>query len=287
MSTLAVGGSRLRPLPLLKVSTGSPANLTVPFSGVYSTLVTHGPLSGGLTPQFELQQIVTSSSGGIGQVVAVTPTSIQLNPLAGTTTFLAGDTLTQQTGGNTGATATQVGASSVVGPFAVGEQIQSSDPGSGEVNGRGQILSVAGASIVITGPNGAPAIQGTFSSTDILTQTTGAATGATSIQSGAATPLGLLAGQTISLTYDVSNYINGRVRGNFHQDVAGVLDVFYGNDAVTMDLDFTVPICAPPQPSPFQYAFDIIIIQPFLRFTFVNGAAPSTFFRAYVSALPI
>jgi hypothetical protein len=88
-----------------------------------------------------------------------------------------------------------------------------------------------------------------------------------------------------TVTFDVSNYINGRIRGNVHQDVAGTLDVFYGNNAAFMDLDFTVPQDLL-QPD-FQYPFDIIVIQPFLRVTFVNGAAPSTLLSAYITALPV
>ena len=96
---------------------------------------------------------------------------------------------------------------------------------------------------------------------------------------------GLAPAQVVTATYDLSNYINGRVRGNFHQDVTGVLDVFYGNDRAVMDLDFTVPQDVS-QPG-FQYAFDIIVIQPFCQITFTNGGGASSFFRAFVSALPV
>ena len=96
---------------------------------------------------------------------------------------------------------------------------------------------------------------------------------------------GLAPTQVVTVTYDLSNYINGRFRGNFHQDAVGVLDILYGNDKTNMDLDFVVPQDVN-QPN-FQYAFDIIVIQPFCQITFTNGAGASSFFRAYVSALPV
>jgi hypothetical protein len=277
MSTLAVGGSMLRPLPIIKISDSDPVNIRIPFS-VYSTFLNHGAVTGGNDSGiFGLGQIVTSSSGGIGQVVASTATTVQLNPIAGTTIFNAGDTLTQQTGSNAGATATQAGASSVAGPFAVGETVQSSL--SGEAKGTGQIIEVNASDILIT------SVQGDFDSGDTLTQLTGAAAGDTTLQSGAASGEGLLAGQVVSVTYDLGNMINGRVRGNFHQDVEGELHVFYGNDRNNMDLDFDVPQDIE-QPN-FQYAFDIIIIQPFCRIEFTNGAGDGTYFRGFVSSLPV
>jgi hypothetical protein len=96
---------------------------------------------------------------------------------------------------------------------------------------------------------------------------------------------GLVGAQVATVTFNLTNYINGRVRGNFHQDQAGVLQILYGNDSTTMDLDFVVPQDVA-QPN-FQYAFDIIVIQPFCQITFTNGGAASSFFRAYVSALPV
>jgi hypothetical protein len=105
------------------------------------------------------------------------------------------------------------------------------------------------------------------------------------IQTGDPLYTGVGAGLGFTLTFDVSNYINGRIRGNVHQNVAGTLDVFYGNNATVMDLDFDVPQDLL-QPD-FQYPFDIIVIQPFLRFTFVNGGAPSSLLSAYITALPV
>jgi hypothetical protein len=96
---------------------------------------------------------------------------------------------------------------------------------------------------------------------------------------------GIGAGISVTATFDVSNYINGRIRGNFHQDVDGTLNVLFGNDSSVMDLDFPVPQDVA-QPD-FQWPFDIIIIQPFVRITFVNGGAPSALLRAYITALPI
>ena len=107
------------------------------------------------------------------------------------------------------------------------------------------------------------------------------------VRAGDPLSVGLAPAQVVTVTFDLSNYINGRVRGNFHQDVAGVLEVLYGNDSTpaNMDLDFVVPQDAA-QPN-FQYPFDIIVIQPFCQVTFTNGGAPSTFFRAYVTALAV
>lgn len=98
-------------------------------------------------------------------------------------------------------------------------------------------------------------------------------------------PGGLAGGATgLQLTYNLSGMINGTVRGVAWQDVAGVLTVEQGFDAATFDNVFTV-IQDAAQPN-FRYPFSIIVIQPFVRFTFVNGGAPSTFFRADFSALP-
>jgi hypothetical protein len=96
---------------------------------------------------------------------------------------------------------------------------------------------------------------------------------------------GLAPAEVVTVTFEVTNFRNGRIRGNFHQDVAGTLHVRFGNDSTTMDLDFTVPVC--PLNPPFQYPFDIIVVQPFVQVEFTNGGAPSTFFRSYVTALPI
>jgi hypothetical protein len=105
------------------------------------------------------------------------------------------------------------------------------------------------------------------------------------VRVGDALATGLGNGQAVTVTYEVSNFINGRVRGNFNQDQAGTLRVRFGNDSTTMDLDFDVPQC--PLNPPFQYPFDIVVLQPFVQFEFTNGVVPSTFFRAFMSALPV
>ena len=105
------------------------------------------------------------------------------------------------------------------------------------------------------------------------------------IRAGDALSGGVPAAGGFSVTYDLSNYINGRIRGNLHQDVVGALDIFFGNDSAVMDLDFSVPQDLL-QPD-FQYPFDIIVIQPVCRFTFLNGAGASSLLRAYFTALPI
>lgn len=96
---------------------------------------------------------------------------------------------------------------------------------------------------------------------------------------------GLAAGAVRTETISLAGMQNGRIRGNFHQDVAGTLVIEQGFSQTLMDLSWTVPQ-DPTQPN-FQYPFDIITIEPFVRFTFTNGPAPSTFFRAFVVALPV
>jgi hypothetical protein len=277
MSTLAAGGTTLRPLPIFKLSAGSTqgVNLTVPFLA-YSTLVNHGAVTGG---PFQVGAAVTSSSGGSGVILASTGAAIQVNQVAGT--FLATDTLTQTTGTNAGATAVQAGASALVGPFTVGDTLVSSS------GGVGTILVVNPNSVVITNPTGTPFLSGTFNNGDTLTQTTGAAAGATALQNAASTVLpGLIASQQVNvITLDVTGFMNGRIRGNFHQDQDAELHVRFGNDVNNMDLDFTVPQDLQ-QPN-FQYAFDIIIIQPIVQVEFTCGVTDSSFLRAFVSVLPI
>lgn len=78
--------------------------------------------------------------------------------------------------------------------------------------------------------------------------------------------------------------LNGRLRGNVHQDVDGTLVVEQGIDVTAFDLAFTVTQDLT-QPD-FQFPFDIIIIQPFVQITFTNGAGASAFFRGYFDAVP-
>jgi hypothetical protein len=88
-----------------------------------------------------------------------------------------------------------------------------------------------------------------------------------------------------SFVTPTSGFLNGRLRGNAHQDVAGVLLIEFGNSPTVFDLAFTVVQDAS-QPG-FQYPFDVIILQPFVRVSFTNGGAGSTFHRANVEALPV
>lgn len=80
-------------------------------------------------------------------------------------------------------------------------------------------------------------------------------------------------------------FVNGRLRGSAHQDKGGTLLIEQGINASDMDLDFTVT--RDTSVSDFQYPFDVIIILPFVRISFVNGGAASSFFRARIQALPI
>jgi hypothetical protein len=88
-----------------------------------------------------------------------------------------------------------------------------------------------------------------------------------------------------TLTIGLHRYMNGDIRGTVHQDVAGAFIIEMGDTQGVFDTYFNVPqdLTMPN----FQYPFNIVIIQPFVRFTFTNGGAPSTYFRASVRALPI
>ncbi len=99
-------------------------------------------------------------------------------------------------------------------------------------------------------------------------------------------PAGLAPAATgVSLIFNVSGMLNGTCRGIAWQDVAGVFTIEQGYDPSTFDNIFTVTQDLT-QPD-FRYPFYVSVLQPFWRFTFVNGAAPSTFFRANFSALPV
>lgn len=84
--------------------------------------------------------------------------------------------------------------------------------------------------------------------------------------------------------FSVRGYMNGRLRGNAHQNVVGVFLLEWGNTPSVFDLSFEVGRDTT-QPD-FQYPFDVIILQPFLRATFTNGGGASAFFRANIQALP-
>ena len=83
----------------------------------------------------------------------------------------------------------------------------------------------------------------------------------------------------------VAAYLNGRLRGNAHQDQTGTLLIEFANDTTDSDLAFTVVQDAT-QPN-VQYPFDVIILQRFVRVSFVNGGVASTFFRANAAVLSI
>lgn len=85
--------------------------------------------------------------------------------------------------------------------------------------------------------------------------------------------------------FDLSGFLNGTLRGNVHQNVAGTLLVEFAQTcAGPFDLAFTVDRCLI-VPN-FQYPFLIAILQPVVRISFTNGGAASTFCRAYATALP-
>lgn len=84
---------------------------------------------------------------------------------------------------------------------------------------------------------------------------------------------------------NVSSYLNGRLRGNAHQDQVGTMLIEFANDDTNVDLAFTVTQDAT-QPD-VQYPFDVIILQPFVRVSFANGGVASSFFRANAAVLSI
>jgi hypothetical protein len=222
----------------------------------------HGAVANG---PFEVGQTITSTSGGTATIAAVPGTTqTTINAVAGA--FNAGGTLTQTTGPNAGATAVQIGAAAPL-PFLAGETLTSSSGGSATI-----AVVPSGAQLDLTG------VSGNYAAGDTLTQTTGINAGATAVQSGEMTML-------VFGPFSVKGFLNGRLRGSAHQDVAGVCTVTFGLSPASMDLSWVVPQDAS-QPG-FQYPFDIIILQPFVSVTFVNGGGAIAFFRANLQALPI
>ena len=88
-----------------------------------------------------------------------------------------------------------------------------------------------------------------------------------------------------SIVQSLRGMLNGRLRGNANQDVAGSLLIEFGNTATLFDLGFVVTQDV--TQAGFQYPFDVIILQPFVRISFTNGGGASTFFRANVEVLPV
>lgn len=97
---------------------------------------------------------------------------------------------------------------------------------------------------------------------------------------------GLAAGASVQYVFNVTGYRGGFLRGTFHQDVTGTPLVEFGESASVFDNTFQVSQDTDPPQTPFRFPFSIMIMQPFVRITFTNGGAPSTFFRADVTALP-
>lgn len=84
---------------------------------------------------------------------------------------------------------------------------------------------------------------------------------------------------------NLSSFLGGKLKGNAHQDQAGVLLIRQGHDAAALDLEFEV-VRDLDQPD-FQYPFCVAIFQPFVQITFTNGPAASTFFRAFAAVVPL
>lgn len=218
-------------------------------------------VSGG---DFEVGRNVTSTSGGTAVVAVVnSDTQITINTVVGA--FAPGDTIDQVTG--PAAQGTQVGALVGLVTFDAGATLTSSSGGTAVVDS--PPAPTAGVTYLRN-------VVGLFTDTDTLTQTTGVNNGATATQ----------AGELVNFLTTVSlrGLLNGRLRGNAHQDVDGDLLIEFGNSATVFDLSFTVTKDGTQPDS--QYPFDVIILQPFVRVSFTNGGAAATFFRASVQALP-
>jgi hypothetical protein len=227
--------------------------------------INHGAI-GGTGGPFQVGTTMTSTSGGTGTIAQVVDaTTLILTGVVGA--FNGGGLLTQTTGANAGSTATQSGASAPL-PFAPGAGIASSSGGTATI---GAVPSAT--RLDLTG------VTGTFNAGDTLTQTTGLNAGATAVQS--ATGLTMLSFGPFS----VKGFLNGRLRGNAHSDAPGAFTVSWGTSPSSMGLSWVVPQDAS-QPDN-QYPFDIIILQPFVSVSFVNGGAAALFFRANLQALPI
>ncbi len=84
---------------------------------------------------------------------------------------------------------------------------------------------------------------------------------------------------------NVSGYFGGSLRGNAHQDQLGTLLIEFSNDNVNADLAFTVTQDTD-QPN-IQYPYSVIILQSFVRISFVNGGVASSFFRANAEVLSL
>ena len=84
--------------------------------------------------------------------------------------------------------------------------------------------------------------------------------------------------------HNCSKFLNGRVAGNVMSDTVGALTILQEQLPGLGGLVFTVPQDLL-QPN-FQFPFSILLFAPFVTFTWTQGAAPSTFLRATVSALP-
>lgn len=83
----------------------------------------------------------------------------------------------------------------------------------------------------------------------------------------------------------IAAFSNGRLRGNVHASSAGVLVVEQGLVRGVADLQWTVAQDTT-QPD-FQYPFDIFVDLPFLTITWTQGGAPTTFFRAMTTVMPV
>ena len=93
------------------------------------------------------------------------------------------------------------------------------------------------------------------------------------------------AGTAFSFVAPMQGVLNGRLRGNVHSAQDGTLLIEWGSSPTTFDLAFDVSRDA--TQADFQFPFDVIVYQPFLRVSFVNGGAASAFVRASIQALPV
>lgn len=97
------------------------------------------------------------------------------------------------------------------------------------------------------------------------------------------------AGAVVSQELNLRRFLNGRIRGSVESDVAK--STFYIQQGLSRvdlpGLSWDVPQDAAIVGPNLHYPFDVIVIQPYVKLEFTNGAAPATLFRVFVEALPI
>jgi hypothetical protein len=102
------------------------------------------------------------------------------------------------------------------------------------------------------------------------------------LNNGALAAAGVLTSGSAAL----HQFLNGFVRGNLWTDAAGTLTILQERVQGAGGATITVPVDATVTPN-FQYPFFVAVFQPFVTFTWTNGAGAATFVRTYVTATPL